>query len=61
MKLILAVAAAFNLLSAAAYALTAARIHQKAYLQGRKDEENWWIAIEGAVEQEQQKIWKEEE
>ena len=42
MRALLIVAAVLNLLSAASHFALAPRLYQKAYLQGRKDEEKFW-------------------
>lgn len=77
MKLILVVAAALNLLSAAAIWIVARKwgVHiygkgfrdgefqgyRKGHDAGREIGENWWIQMEQEVKAERQKIWKEEE
>jgi len=55
-----AVAALLNLLCCASYFFVARRIHQRAYLQGRRDEEKWWTEVEQQVGTEREKIWREE-
>jgi hypothetical protein len=56
----LAIAAVLNLLSCFSYFFVAKRIHQKAYLQGRKDESKYWLELEEQVGTEREKIWREE-
>ena len=60
MRALLIVAAVLNLLSAASHFALAPRLYQKAYLQGRKDEEKFWTEIERQVGEEREKIWREE-
>ena len=54
------IVALLNLLSCAGYLLVAKRLYQRAYLQGRKDEEKYWTGIERQVGEEREKIWREE-
>ena len=60
MKALLAIAAVLNLASCASYVLLARRLYNRAYRQGRKDEEKFWLGIERQVGEEREKIWREE-
>lgn len=63
MKLILASAAALNILSIVSCLFILRRFYFKGYEKGRKDADTaaWWIEAEQEVNRERQKIWKEEE
>lgn len=36
------------------------RGHDKGYLEGRKDADNWWLGVESGSDEARKKIWREE-